>query len=205
MIYDYIKKNYKEQDPILISELPGKSRNYIRQEIKKLVDEGKLKRLFNGVYYLPFTTVFGTEGKISIEKYIEKRFLKRGNATIGYITGLQLANKYGFTTQNPAVYEICSNEATTAQRKYVIDGYTIIVYKPIATISEENYKELQFLDLMSTIDKYSELKGQEFLKKIKQYDKNVTLNFSVVKKYLPLCQSVVYKNIYDGGLMNELV
>ncbi|MBR4174411.1 MAG: hypothetical protein IKR56_03635 [Lachnospiraceae bacterium] len=26
----------------------------------------------------------------------------------GYITGLKLANKYGFTTQNPSYYEICS-------------------------------------------------------------------------------------------------
>ena len=49
--------------------------------------------------------------------------------------GIQLANLYGFTTQNPAYYEICSNEATTKQRKLEIDGRKLIVYKPVVNIT----------------------------------------------------------------------
>ena len=52
-----------------------------------------------------------------IEKYLDKKYLNAGGRVSGYITGLQLANQYGFTTQNPSCYEICSNEATTKQRK----------------------------------------------------------------------------------------
>ena len=63
---------------------------------------------------------------------------------------------YGFTTQNPACIEVCSNEATTKQRKVDIDGRRVIVYKPVTEITEENITTLQFLDLMSSIDKYSE-------------------------------------------------
>lgn len=205
MIYDYIVKKYKNGEPIFLSELPGESKNYLRQEMKKLVDEGKLERLQNGVYFLPYTTILGTKGKISIDKYIEKKYLKAEGKTVGYITGLLLANRYGFTTQNPSCYEVCSNEATTKQRKQKIDGNTIIVYKPVTVITNQNKTALQFLDLMSTLDQYSEITGEELLEKLRKYIEQVKLDFDQVKKYLPLYPDHVYKNIYQGGLMNELV
>ena len=59
----------------------------------------------------------------------------------GYITGIQLANRYGFTTQNPSCYEVCSNEASTKQRKVDVDGRQIIVYKPVVEVSKENRGE----------------------------------------------------------------
>ena len=201
MIFDYITKNYKNGEPIFLSELPAGSKDYLRQEMKQLVDEGRLERLYNGVYYLPYRTILGTKGRVSMDKYIEKRYLNSG----GYVTGLQLANQFGFTTQNPACYEVCSNEATTKQRKQRIDGNTIIVYKPVTDITEKNKPVLQFLDLMSVIDKYSELSGKERSTKLKKYVKKAGVDFSEVKKLLPLCPDRVYRNIYEGGLMGELV
>lgn len=201
MIYDYIIQNYKNGEPIFLSELPGDSKDYLRQEMKQLCDDGRLERLYNGVYYLSYVTILGTKGKISMDRYIEKRYLIVG----GYITGLQLANKYGFTTQNPSSYEICSNEATTKQRKQNVDGNTIIVYKPVMKITEKNKSVLQFLDLMSVIDKYSEVKGAELVKKLKKYVEAVKVDFSMVKEILPLYPDKVYRNIYEGGLMGELV
>ncbi len=205
MVIDYIIENYTDGEPIFIDELPGNSKDYLRQEMKKLVDEGKLERLYNGVYYLPYVTILGTRGRISVDKYIYKKYLNAGGAVSGYITGLQLANKYGFTTQNPSCYEICSNEATTKQRKQDFDGNTIIVYKPVDVITERNKSALQFLDLMTNIDKYSEIRGTELLKKLKRYIKNTGLDFAVVKEYLPCYPDKVYRNIYEGGLMGELV
>lgn len=205
MVYDYIIKNYKNGEPIFLSELPGDSKDYLRQEMKKLVDEGKLERLYNGVYFLTYVTILGTKGKVSIDKYIEKRYLGSEAKATGYITGLQLANRYGFTTQNPSCYEVCSNEASTKQRKQEIDGNTIVVYKPVAEVTSENKSALQFLDLMSLIDRYSEVSGQELTSKLKDYVNLVRLDFSVVKDYLPLYPDKVYRNIYEGGLMGELV
>lgn len=201
MIYDYIIENYKNGEPIFLGELPGESKDYLRQEMKQLVDDGRLERLYNGVYYISYITILGTKGKISIERYIEKKYLSSG----GYVTGLQLANKYGFTTQNPSCYEICSNEATTKQRKQVIDGNTIIVYKPVTMITENNKSELQFLDLMTCIDKYSEINGSEFVLKLRRFSEKLNVNFSMVKKLLPLYPDKVYRNIYEGGLIGELV
>lgn len=205
MLYDYIVSNFEKDEPIFLVELPGKSPESIRQEMKKLTDEGKMERLYNGVYYRSYETILGTKGKVSVDKFIQKRYLEANGAISGYITGIQLANMYGFTTQNPSCYEVCSNEASTKQRKLDIDGRQIIVYKPVVNISEENKGALQFLDLMSTIDKYSEIRGEEFAKKIKNFISVAGVDFEEVKKYIGLFPDRVYRNIYQGGLMNELV
>ena len=205
MLYDYIITNYQKDEPIFLAELPGKSSESVRQEMKKLTDEGKLERLYNGVYYIAYRTILGTKGKVSIDKFIQKKFLEANGEVSGYITGIQLANMYGFTTQNPSCYEVCSNKASTKQRKLKIDGRQIIVYKPVVNISKENKGSLQFLDLMSTIDKYSEIKGDEFTEKIKAFIAMVDVDFEQVKKYLSLFPDKVYRNIYQGGLMHELV
>lgn len=205
MVYDYIVENYKNGDPIFLSELPYRSKDYLRQEMKQLTDEGKLERVYNGVYFLSYPTILGTKGKMSIDRYIDKKYLNAGGKVSGYITGLQLANRYGFTSQNPSCYEVCSNEATTKQRKLNIDGNTIIIYKPVARITEENRTALQFLDLMSGIDRYSELSGEEYKEKLMKYVETNKVDFDQVKKYLPLYPDRAYRNIYEGGLMNELV
>lgn len=205
MLYDYILKNYEKDEPIFLSELPGDSRDYVRQKMKKLVDDGKLERLFNGVYYLSYTTILGTKGKMSIDKYVDKKFIKSNGRVTGYITGIQLANMYGFTTQTPACIEVCSNEATTKQRKLCIDGRNLIVYKPITEITKENQTALQFLDLMTTIDKYSEISGDLLKMKLKEFVNILNVDFSIVKRYIALFPDRVYRNIYQGGLMGELV
>jgi hypothetical protein len=201
MIYEYIMNNFKKGEPIFLNEIPGSSKDVVRQEMKRLTDEKKIERLYNGVYYIPYKTILGTDGKVSINQFIEKKYLSVG----GYLTGLSLVNKYGFTSQNPSVYEICSNEATTKQRKIDIDGNNLVIYKPLSIITKDNIKELEFLSLMSIIDKYSELSGIEYQKKLREYVNSVGIDFDKVKKYISLYPAVVYKNIYEGGLMNELV
>ena len=205
MLYDYIIANYDKDEPIFLSELPGNSKDYVRQEMKQLADDGKVVRLYNGVYYLAYTTILGTKGKVSVDKYLEKKYIAPGGAVSGYITGIQLANMYGFTTQNPACIEVCSNEATTKQRKVDIDGRKIIVYKPVTEITEENRATLQFLDLMSSIDKYSELTGDLLIEKLQQFVKAINVDFEQVKEYISLFPDRVYRNIYICGLMKEIV
>lgn len=205
MLIDYIKENYQEGEPIFLDELPGNSKNYICQEIKALVDKGILERLYNGVYFLSYTTILGTKGQVSIDQYVSKKYIDSNDEIIGYKTGLEILNEYGFTTQNPSVIEVCSNQASSKQRKFDIGGRKIIVYKPLAKVTKENYKSLQFLDMMNVVDKYSELSFDELKEKIQEYVKENRIDFSQVKEYLPLYPDRVYRNLYLGGLMNELV
>lgn len=205
MLYEYILDNFQKDEPIFLSELPGKSKESIRQEMKKLADEGKVERLYNGVYYLSYKTILGTKGKMSFDKFLDKKYLNSNGNISGYITGIQLANLYGFTTQNPSCYEICSNEATTKQRKLEIDGRQVVVYKPVVNITKENIGSLQFLDLMSTIDKYSEIDGEEYTRRLRYFIQEIKVDFELVKQYISLYPDRVFRNIYQGGLINELV
>ena len=205
MLYEYILKNYDKSEPIFSNELKGYSQNYIRQEMKRLTDEGKINRLYNGVYYIPYKTILGTEGKVSINKFIEKKYTKSNDTITGYSTGLFLANKLGFTSQNPSHLEICSNSATTKQRKINILGYNLIIYKPVVQITETNINELQFLDLMTNIDRYSELSNDNTQSKLKKYIYDNNINFQLIKKYLPLYPDKIYKNFYNFSIMKELL
>ena len=62
-----------------------------------------------------------------------------------------------------------------------------------------------FLDLMADIDKYSEISGNEQKIKLRDFVSRVGVDFNKVKEYIGLYPCKVYKNIYEGGLMNELV
>ena len=41
--------------------------------------------------------------------------------------------------------------------------------------------------------------------KLEEYINKKNIDFNIVKKYLPLFPDRIYKNIYNGGLMNKLV
>ena len=58
---------------------------------------------------------------------------------------------------------------------------------------------------MTSIDKYSELSGNVLRMKLKEFVNILNVDFSVVKKYISLFPDRVYRNIYQGGLMGELV
>ena len=54
---------------------------------------------------------------------------------------------------------------------------------------------------MTTIDRYSELTGDEFKNKLNNYVEKEEIDFSLVKKYLSLFPNRTYRNLYEAGLM----
>ena len=55
MLFEYLLETYGQNEPIFVSDIRYKdwSTNYIRQQIKKLTDEGKLRRYDTGIYFIP--------------------------------------------------------------------------------------------------------------------------------------------------------
>ena len=55
MLYEFLKDNYKEAEPIFFSDIviKGITKSAVNQQLKKLCDEGKLQKYENGIYYLP--------------------------------------------------------------------------------------------------------------------------------------------------------
>lgn len=54
MLYEYLTKNYRENEPILLSDIQieGMSDGNLRQQIKKLSDGGRIKRYDAGIYFI---------------------------------------------------------------------------------------------------------------------------------------------------------
>lgn len=206
MLYDYLKEKFGEDEPIFIADIQyeGMSMNCIRQQVKKLTDNGMLKRYDTGIYFIPKKSVFQSGSQLSQDKVIERKYLKDGNQRCGYITGVLFANQMGLTTQVPVNCEVVTNKATNDYREVKLASSTVILRRPRVEVTEENYRQLQLLDLIKEIDFYSEKDGNERLKRLTAYMKACEIGFEDLKEYLPYYPDKIYKNMYEVGLLNGI-
>lgn len=202
-LYDYLINNYGENEPIFLVniQVEGMSNPNLRQQIKKLTDEGKLKRFDTGIYFIPKKSIFRSGSQLSKEKVIEKKYLADMDERCGYMSGLMFANQMGLTTQVPMVYEVVTNKATKDFRETEIANSKVIVRKPRVPVTDNNYKILQFLDLIKDIDFLSELTGEALGKRLTRYMKEVGLEFTMFVPFLPYYPDKIYKNMYEVGLL----
>lgn len=100
ILYESLVKNYGFNEPIISSEIPFESysRPWIMKQLKVLCDEGKIIRYEKGIYYIPTETVFG-KSILNPRKVIEKKYIKNGDDTIGYYSGITFQNQLKLTTQ----------------------------------------------------------------------------------------------------------
>lgn len=206
MLYDYLKETYGENEPIFVSEIRyGKSStNYIRQQIKKLTDEGKLKRYDTGIYFIPKKSIFRNGSQLSRDRVIEIKYLNAEGMRCGYIGGIMFANQLGLTTQVPMTCEIVTNKATNDYRRVRLASSTVVLRKPRVPVTQENYKVLQLLDLLKDIDFFAETDTQEQKDRIVQYMRSAGIRFEDLEQYLPYYPEKIYKNMYEVRLLNGI-
>ena len=203
-VYDYLKSNYISNEPIFLSDIkiPNIKDVYVRQQLKKLTEDGRLKRFDTGIYYLPKKSIFRSGSTISVDDVIQKKYLSEGATCCGYISGILFANKLGITTQVPSVYEVCTNKATTEYRETQMANLRVIIKKPYVQINDVNAKTLQFMDLLKEIIDISEIEGDELKIRLLDYMKKKDIKFDAMKPYLPYYPERIYKNMYEVGLLN---
>ena len=206
-LYDYLLENFKENEPIFISEIQIEDMTDVnlRQQIKKLADSGKIKRFDTGIYFIPQKTIFRSGSQLSPYKVIEQKYLQDGKQRCGYISGLMLANQMGLTTQVPMVYEVVTNKATKDYRETKLAKTRVIIRKPRVKVTEDNYQILQFLDLIKDIDNYSEVEGEQLQKRLLKYMKDIKLSVSMLEPYLSYYPERIYKNMYEARLLYGIV
>ena len=88
-LYEYLVNNFKLNEPIILSNLKVDSMSYdnLRQQMKKLVDDGKVRRYENGVYYLPKPSVLNLDLGLNPETVLEYKYLiEDGRNVVIYIT-----------------------------------------------------------------------------------------------------------------------
>ena len=203
-VYEYIENKYKPNEPIFLAELdiPDMKPVSVRQQMKKLTEEGRLKRFDAGIYYIPKKSMFRSGSTLSIDEVIRKKYLQDGVNRCGYVGGILFANQLGLTTQVPALYEVYTNKATTEYRETKLANLRVILRKPYCEIDTENAETLQFLDLIKEVVDISEVDGEELTKRLLGYMKKKNIGFESVKPFLPYYPDRIYKNMYEVGLLN---
>lgn len=205
-VYNYIESNYQPNEPIFLSELniPGIKPVSLRQQLKKLVESGQLKRFDTGIYYIPKESMFRSGSSLSVDDVIKKKYLEDGNDCCGYIGGILFANQLGLTTQVPGVYEVYTNKATTDYRETELADLRVILRKPYCEITDNNADILQFLDLLKEIVDISEIDGEELTNRLITYMKKKEIEFESLKPFLSYYPERIYKNMYEVGLLNGI-
>lgn len=203
-VYEYIENKYKPNEPIFLAELdiPDMKPVSVRQQMKKLTEEGRLKRFDAGIYYIPKKSMFRSGSTLSIDEVIRKKYLQDGVNRCGYVGGILFANQLGLTTQVPALYEVYTNKATTEYRETKLANLRVILRKPYCEIDTKNAETLQFLDLIKEVVDISEVDGEELTKRLLGYMKKKNIRFESMKPFLPYYPDRIYKNMYEVGLLN---
>lgn len=206
VVYDYLKENYNLNEPIFLSEIniPDMKASSLRQQLKKLTEDGRIKRFDTGIYFLPKESKFRSGSSISIDEVIKKKYLMDGGKKCGYISGIKFANNIGLTTQVPAVYEIYTNKATTDYREIQLANIRVIIRKPYVEIDDRNVDVLQFLDLIKEVVEISELENKDLAKRLLQYMKSMGLKFDSLRPYLTYYPDRIYKNLFEVGLLDGI-
>lgn len=196
-LYEYLVNNFKLNEPIILSNLKidGMSYDNLRQQMKKLVDDGKVKRYENGVYYLPKPSKFNLEVGLNPEIVLDYKYLREDGKKCGYISGLLFYNLMGLTSQVPALYQIVTNKATTNYRETNVGKTKLIIKKPRVTVTEDNYKILQFLDLILDVDVFSELDGKELNDRLSKYMRDAIISVADMEPYFDFYPDKLYKNL----------
>ena len=203
-VYSYLLENYGQNEPIFLYELaiPNVKPVSLRQQLKKLTEDGRLKRFDTGIYYLPKESMFRFGSRLSPDEVIRKKYLMDGDKRCGYISGMMFANQLGLTTQVPMAYEVYTNKASTDYRDTMLASLRVIVRRPCIEVNDCNANALQFLDLIKEVSDISELDGDELTDRLTGYMKANGLGFDTLQKYLPYYPDRIYRNMYEVGLLN---
>lgn len=212
-LYDYILENFNKDEPFFVSELnmPGSTKNNIRQALKVLCDKGLAIRYDTGVYYIPHDSEDSTgqikseltkapviQAPFSATDVAVKKYIYNHGEYFGYYTGFVFANAMGFTTQVPFVREIASNNSGGIKRKIEIGNSKFIVKEPRTIITTENHKILQFLDLMNDYDFYYDDSAvkEDVDFRIKEFLTNNKISRKNIEAFLDFYPDSIYKTLY---------
>lgn len=206
MLYEYIKQQYKEAEPIFFSDLERQdiSKSALNQQLKKLCDKGLLMKYDTGVYYLPKMTLLHSVVGPNADMVARYRFISKGDNIDGFYGGNSFANQIGITTQVPRVVEIVSNNTNSSNREVKIGNRRFYVRKPVVPITKDNVYVLQMLELLKNLDAYLDYSYAEAKEKFAEYISIHGIKKSDVDCYIRKYPVVTFKYYYELELDHVL-
>lgn len=207
-LYMYLVNTYGYDEPIFMEELTSEvtslKSDALRQSMKRMVDNEKLYRYKDGIYFIPNPNSLFKTKTISVNKIIEKKYLYKKNQRIGYLTGLSFANLLRLTTQNPGIIEIVTTSEKSQVRIVNYNKRKVSLRKPRVEINNDNYKILQVLDLLTYFDKLSTKPISMAVTNIMNYLNDTKLKKEQLNNYLQEYPKKTYKNLIESDLYNVL-
>lgn len=202
MLIDYLINNYEKGEPIFLPDIhiEGMTEENLRYHLKKLTDDGLIKRFESGVYYLPKKNILGENVELSAENVAVHKYLSRRGKRVGFYSGYTLANRLGISTQVPFVEEITSNYAPAVVREIKIKNRKYIIRRPAIEITEENAYVLQFLECLKDIDKSAEENMEVCGEILTKYAMQHGITKELVDQFISYYPIKIYKAIYDTGV-----
>jgi len=122
------------------------ARTLTNVKLKRMADKGEIERLQKGVYCQVKQTVFGKTSP-NIDEVVKKTLIEQSGTKIGYESGAFLLNKLGLTTLIPRDIEITTNRYGAK----LPEDCHIRLRKPPAAVTDDNWKYLQFIDMVSEL------------------------------------------------------
>lgn len=173
----------------------GLEENTVKKAINvnmgRLEKQGLVKRVARGIYAKSVMTPFGKYIE-SNEVLICKYLLKNGDEVIGYEAGASLLNKMGLVTQMPKRATITTNY----YQRIITDNLNVEIRKPVTMITKNNYRYLQFLDVIREMDGYP-------IDAANPYD---IIKKAAKKLGLETDRMIVYaRKFYNGKLLGKTV
>lgn len=152
-------------------------------KLKRMADKGEIERLQKGIYCHVKQTFFGKVTPTA-DQVLLKTLMVQNGAKIGYESGASLLNKLGLTTLIPRDIEITTNRYGAK----LPEGCHIKLRKPPMPVTDENWKYLQFIDvLMYLPDAHTDAEKPEVL--LRQHAKKQQLDYLTLiftaRKYYP--------------------
>lgn len=171
MLYNYIKDNYQQAEPIFFSDLlcENITETALNKQLTELCDKGLLHKYDIGVYFIPKKTTLNSVVGPNADMVARYRFISKGDNIDGFYASNTFANQLGITIQVPQVVEIVSNNANSHSEEVLIGNRRFYVRKPIVQITKENVYVLQLLDLLKNLDAYLDGSYEEAREKIAEY------------------------------------
>lgn len=205
MVKEYLEKTYGYNEPIFISEiqLDGMNDNALRQYFKRMLKSGELARFDTGIYYLPKASRLLKQSYLDPMKVIIRKYIKNSEETYGYFSGATAANQIGLTTQMSAVLEIVTSKESTKGRAVTIGTQTIRLKHPAVKITRQNAGLLQFLDIITQAEKYSEFSGAETRSILRNYAQKQNYSRTLLSSVFPAVTGTTAKKLIEWGLIYE--
>lgn len=210
LLAEDLLEKYGYNEPIIANMIDaekwGVKKECLRRSLNRMVEKNELERYEDGIYYFPkWNTILKQKTKISERMVIERKYVKSQDEVYGYLSGLAFANQIKITTQVPKNLEIVTEKNASKKREISLRSYTLTLKKPRVNITDQNYKLLQVLDLISENEIYKEVSTTILKDKIKNYVYNIKLPKKEIKKIILKYPSKTAKRLIETEIYDVLI